>query len=122
MSSLNIEPEKNDPTGACSNVEVEHNVTLKGGTRAGIFKDVGKIGSMKKCVSSCCDRPDCDIAYFLNGHCFSVQCLDTNLCQSSPEPAGPGDTVSLAYMNKAGIGEYKRGEYYSEPNLCQFCH
>ena len=96
---------------ACSNVEIAHNVTLKGGTRAGVFKEVGKMVDMKKCVSSCCDRPECDIAYLLNGHCFAVQCLDGSLCQATAEPAKVGDTVSLAYMNKAGLGEYKRGEH-----------
>ena len=65
---------------------------------------------MKKCVSSCCDKPECDIAYLLNGHCFSVQCLDGSLCQATAEPAKAGDTVALAYMNKAGLGEYKRGK------------
>ena len=95
---------------ACSNVEIAHNVTLKGGTRAGIFKEVGRMVDMKKCVSSCCDKPECDIAYLLNGHCFSVQCLDGNLCQTTAEPVKAGDTVALAYMNKAGLGEYKRGK------------
>ena len=94
---------------ACSNVEIAHNVTLKGGTRAGIFKEVGRMVDMKKCVSSCCDKPECDVAYLLNGHCFSVQCLDGSLCQATAEPAKAGDTVALAYMNKAGLGEYKRG-------------
>lgn len=93
---------------ACSNVEIAHNVTLKGGTRAGIFKEVGRMVDMKKCVSSCCDKPECDVAYLLNGHCFSVQCLDGSLCQATAEPAKAGDTVALAYMNKAGLGEYKR--------------
>ncbi|XP_065063476.1 uncharacterized protein LOC135690004 isoform X1 [Rhopilema esculentum] len=94
--------------GACSNVEIAHNVTLKGGTRAGVFKEVGRMVDMKKCVSSCCDRPECDVAYMLNGHCFAVQCADGSLCQATAEPAKAGDTVALAYMNKAALGEYKR--------------
>ncbi len=84
-------------------------MTLKGGTRAGIFKELGKMVEMKNCVASCCDRPECDVAYLLNGHCFAVQCTDGNLCQATAEPAKAGDTVALAYMNKAGLGEYKRG-------------
>eukprot|EP00794_Sanderia_malayensis_P012056 gene12056-13299_t len=111
----------NTDNKACSNVEIAHNVTLKGGTRAGIFKEMGKMTDMKNCVTSCCDRPECDIAYLLNGHCFAVQCTDGKLCQATAEPAKAGDNVALAYMNKAGLGEYKRVQLVVLP-LTYFPH
>lgn len=93
---------------ACLNVEIATNKTLKGGTRAGKFKSMGK-KTMKKCINSCCDRPDCDVAYLLNGHCYAVECADGRLCQATGEPSKAGDNIQLAYMNKVGLGEKQRG-------------
>lgn len=101
------EAELNDE-GSCNNVEITKGRTLKGGTKAGKFRSVGKVKDMKKCVSKCCDQPDCDIAYLLNDHCFHVECTDGKLCQATIEPAHQKDNVQLAYMNKAGLGETKR--------------
>lgn len=92
---------------ACLNVEIATNKTLKGGTRAGKFKSMGK-KTMKKCINSCCDRPDCDVAYLLNGHCYAVECADGRLCQATGEPSKAGDNIQLAYMNKVGLGEKQR--------------
>jgi len=93
---------------SCVNVEVISNKTLKGGTKAGKFRPMGKQKNMKSCINSCCDRPDCDIAYLLNDHCYAVECTDGNLCQSTDEPLKTGDNVQLAYMNKASLGEKQR--------------
>lgn len=93
---------------ACVNVEITKNKTLKGGTRAGKFHSMGK-KDMKKCITECCGRPNCDIAYQLNGHCYSVECSDGKLCQATNEPTKEGDNIQLAYMNKNGLDEKKRG-------------
>jgi len=92
---------------ACSNVEITKNKTLKGGTRAGKFHSMGK-KNMKKCINECCGRPNCDIAYQLNGHCYSVECSDGKLCQATNEPTREGDNIQLAYMNKNGLNEKQR--------------
>ena len=64
---------------------------------------------MKKCINECCGRPNCDIAYQLNGHCYSVECSDGKLCQATNEPTREGDNIQLAYMNKNGLNEKQRG-------------
>ncbi|XP_065651395.1 uncharacterized protein LOC100209524 isoform X4 [Hydra vulgaris] len=92
---------------ACLNTEIVKNKTLKGGLKAGKFHPVGK-KDMKSCINVCCDRPDCDIAYLLNGHCYAIECSDVKLCQTTGEPATTKDSVQLAYMNKAGPGEKQR--------------
>ena len=94
---------------ACANVEITKNKTLKGGTRAGKFHSMGK-KNMKKCINECCGRPNCDIAYQLNGHCYSVECSDGKLCAATNEPAREGDDIQLAYMNKNGLNEKQRGK------------
>ena len=92
-------------------MEVTKNKTLKGGTRAGKFHSMGK-KDMKKCISECCGRPNCDIAYQLNGHCYSVECSDGKLCQAANEPSKEGDNIQLAYMNKNGLNEKQRGTVF----------
>ena len=74
--------------------------------------------NMKTCISSCCDRPDCDVAYLLNGHCYAVECSDGKLCQATGEPSRTGDSVQLAYMNKAGLGEKQRGDHFISLFIC----
>ena len=105
-----IDSATNTPANTCaSEAEIIHNKTLKGGTKAGRFQPLGK-KSMESCVSSCCERPTCDVAYLLNGHCYSVQCLDSKLCQpSSSDHVKKGDQVQLAYMHKPESGDKKRG-------------
>ena len=93
---------------ACLNTEIVKNKTLKGGTKAGKFHPMGK-KDMRSCISGCCDRPDCDIAYLLNGHCYAIECSDVKLCQTTGEPTTAKDSIQLAYMNKAGPGEKQRG-------------
>lgn len=105
------ELEQQSDISACGNVEIKHNKTLKGGTRAGRFHPLGK-KTMDSCINSCCDRPNCDIAYLLNGHCYSVQCTDSKLCQDAGEPAKAGDTVQMAYMNKGSSGDKQRGKSF----------
>ena len=101
---------------SCVNAEVISNKTLKGGTKAGKFRAMGKSRNMKTCISSCCDRPDCDIAYLLNDHCYAVECIDGSLCQATNEPSKSGDSIQLAYMNKGGMVEKKGGNSHCRKN------
>jgi len=105
--SLRLELDQTEPN-SCRNSEVIHDKTLRGGTKAGKFHPLGK-KTMDSCVTSCCDRPSCDVAYLLNGHCYAVQCTDSKLCQPS-DHLKKGDTVQLAYMNKPEAADKKRGK------------
>ena len=112
LLSLNTELDQIDSASAsssdsCSNAEIVRGKTLKGGTKAGKFHPLGE-KTMKSCIASCCERPTCDIAYLLNGKCYSVQCLDSRLCQPSSDPV-KGE-VQLAYVHKSGNSEKKRGK------------
>ena len=105
-----MEEKDSEENGACANVEITHNRTLKGGTKAGKFTPMGKMKEMKSCINTCCDKPNCDVAYFLNKRCFHVECTDGKLCQATSEPSRAGATVQLAYMNKAGLNDKKGGK------------
>lgn len=73
---------------------------------------MGKADDIHRCISRCCTRPTCDIAYLLNNKCFAVQCLDGVMCQTSAEPAALGANVQLAYMNRGGNAQKEKGLFY----------
>ncbi|XP_028404361.1 uncharacterized protein LOC114527001 isoform X2 [Dendronephthya gigantea] len=66
----------------CFQTSVEHNVTLKGGLRAGNFTAVGHVDNIDVCAKLCCVREGCDLALMVNKHCFMVRCLDKERCKS----------------------------------------
>ena len=64
----------------CNPMKVLTKVTLKGGLKAGDFTDIGKVGTMGECYSSCCKQPTCNLAFMLGQNCFSVKCYNKALC------------------------------------------
>lgn len=99
-------------TGSCTDSRISTDVKLRPGSKSSNFTDLGKADDIHRCISRCCIRPTCDIAYLLNDKCFAVQCLDGVLCQTNTEPAVAGANVQLAYMNRGGNARREKGLLY----------
>lgn len=87
-------------SGSCTDSRISTDIKLRPGSKSSNFTDLGKANDIHRCISRCCIRPTCDIAYLLNDKCFGVQCLDGVMCQTNAEPAAVGANVQLAYMNR----------------------
>lgn len=89
--------ESRDTDHYCTNSEVMTNVTLKGGLRAGKFRDHGKIRHVKECVDICCLDTRCDLSFIVQDNCFSVSCFNEELCQGI-KAKSPDDKPKLVYI------------------------
>lgn len=68
----------------CTHLDIKHDVTLRGGIKAGNFTKLGYLRDMQTCVDACCQDQNCDVA-FMPGHvCYSVSCFSDKLCESIP--------------------------------------
>ena len=65
----------------CTQSKVYNNVKISGGSKAGDFTDVGKVGRMHICTRLCCEEPVCDLAYMVRQSCFLVKCADEKKCR-----------------------------------------
>ena len=105
-------------SGTCSDSRISTDIKLRPGVFSSNFTNLGEANDIHRCISRCCIRPSCDIAYLLNNKCFAVQCLDGVMCQTNAEPAASGANVELAYMNRGGNAPKERGVCFSSPSLC----
>ncbi|XP_029205947.2 uncharacterized protein LOC114969793 isoform X4 [Acropora millepora] len=95
-------------SGTCSDSRISTDIKLRPGVFSSNFTNLGEANDIHRCISRCCIRPSCDIAYLLNNKCFAVQCLDGIMCQTNAEPAASGANVQLAYMNRGGNAPKER--------------
>lgn len=82
VSKSGLKSVDGDP--GCTNSEVFHNVTLRGGVHSGKFKDRGEMEDINQCVKLCCLLERCDLAFMLRNTCFSVECYNETLCDAVP--------------------------------------
>ena len=69
---------------SCHGGEHESGMTLRGGINAGWFLNAGSVSDVGHCVSKCCHRSDCHVAFVVSSHCFLVKCFRPELCRSVP--------------------------------------
>ena len=72
---------------ACSKLTVSntiHNVTLRGGIKAGNFTDKGVVKNMEECSAFCCADEQCNVAFLIRDNCFLVACKDYDSCKMKP--------------------------------------
>ena len=81
-SKNNVSLVEDDPN--CKSSEVFYNVTLRGGLRSGKFNDRGEMENIKQCVKLCCLLEKCDLAFMLSKTCFTVDCINEDLCDAVP--------------------------------------
>ncbi|XP_068744781.1 neurogenic locus Notch protein-like isoform X1 [Montipora capricornis] len=68
----------------CTHLDIQHDVTLRGGIKSGNFTKLGYLRDMQTCIDACCQDEQCDVA-FMPGHvCYSVSCFSAKLCESIP--------------------------------------
>ena len=72
----------------CKQAPISHNVTLKGGRKAGDFKEVPHVKDMKDCIKHCCEADDkkCNLAFMLSNTCYAVACKSKESCVTMPAP------------------------------------
>lgn len=58
----------------CQHGSIQNDVTLKSGQKAGHFKLRPKAKDMDLCLDSCCKDITCNVAFFIDKTCYSVQC------------------------------------------------
>ena len=64
----------------CRSTIVYYNATLRGGIKAGIFKDQGSVQNMRKCIERCCRWQFCGVAFMLLTRCYTIACYNEHLC------------------------------------------
>ncbi|XP_028404226.1 uncharacterized protein LOC114526891 [Dendronephthya gigantea] len=82
-----VEPKfsaRNEEKGVCVPGEVEHDVTLGGGIKAGSYTEQGEVLNMDECVEWCCKQRKCDVAMVIKAICYTVTCYDRKSCVSVP--------------------------------------
>jgi len=66
----------------CTHSPVLYNVTLKGGSKGGLFTDLGLVEDMEVCIALCCEIRQCDLAFMIGSTCVAVRCTNEELCQT----------------------------------------
>ena len=72
----------------CPRTAVETNVSLPAGVKTGNFSYVGEVSNVEECVKVCCLASNCDMAFMLNQSCYTVQCADESVCETTPNLLG----------------------------------
>lgn len=86
-----------DTNDKCPAAKIITDVTLKGGKKAGKFKDQGDVKNMKECKKLCCEDDKCNLAFMLEKTCYTVTCKSEKLCEHTPAP--PSDfRPRIAYV------------------------
>lgn len=57
------------------------NARLQGGLRAGQFRRLGPPDDTELCIQRCCDRRSCDLVAWIGEHCYSVSCVNRDMCK-----------------------------------------
>ena len=57
------------------------NARLQGGLQAGQFRRLGPPDDTELCVQRCCDQRSCDLVAWIGDHCYSVSCLNREMCK-----------------------------------------
>ena len=89
---------------SCGQGDIEYQVTLKGGTQAGLFHKHGKVKNIHECIHHCCQSKKCDVAMMMGQQCFGVQCLNETVCESVPAPPGASDAFQISHVSSKGLG------------------
>ena len=79
--------EKKKPVD-CNPAPIAHNVTLKGGRKAGDFKEVADAKNMKDCMKHCCEAEGkkCHVAFMLSNTCYAITCKSKESCVTMAAP------------------------------------
>ena len=92
----------------CKPSKITKNSKLSGAR----LTDMGVVDDLQSCITLCCRKDSCDVAYMEEQKCFTVQCQDGLQCQSFRKPAEKDENTFIAYMQRTvDDAEKERGEY-----------
>eukprot|EP00795_Rhopilema_esculentum_P008712 gene8712-14733_t len=92
----------------CTNSEIIKNVTLRGGIKAGKFRDRGIMEDFRQCIKICCLSKLCDLAFMLRNNCFTVECKSEELCEAVAVKTTKESPPMLAYIYARSSAHAKR--------------
>ena len=67
--------------GHCDVTDVQRNVNITGGWKAGKFLRIPDIKDMTKCTEACCDYHGCAAAMVIDQYCYNLVCFKTRGCK-----------------------------------------
>ena len=100
-----------DDGAFCQPSVISYDVTLKGGVKAGSFTPLGQVDSIQTCISLCCQRPSCDVAFMLKTTCYSIKCSNEENCEQVPARASEY-SPRLSYVRRYTDNNVTKGEFY----------
>ncbi len=110
----------------CTQSKVYNNVKISGGSKAGDFTDVGKVGRMHICTRLCCEEPACDLAYMVRQSCFLVKCADEAKCRvigagMKDKKQNQTTDTSVQYIVKRKYNvQFGKGEFIAYASLYNY--
>ena len=81
----------------CQPSKITRNTKLKGAS----VVNMGTVDDLQTCITHCCKKERCDIAYMEEQTCYTVECQDGLQCQTFREPAKKDDNTFIAYMQRS---------------------
>ena len=108
----------------CVPSRIAYNHTLRGGKTAGEYTKLGPAGSIHECIDQCCGADTCEVAFFLHGQCYGVQCYTGELCQNVDvgEQFTKDFTPTIAYMNtREGQRQKQKGKHTFYGHVSRLC-
>lgn len=85
------------PSEICKSNVISYDVTLRGRQHAGKYTTFGQMDNMAECIRACCMERYCDLAFMINGTCFTVRCHTEEACEEVRSP-GSRYTPMISYV------------------------
>lgn len=87
----------------CTHIDLEQNVTLRGGINSGHFTKLGEVADMQTCIDACCQDLKCDVAFMPETTCYSLKCFNEGLCETVPaKPRKSKKNVQISHIVRGG--------------------
>eukprot|EP00794_Sanderia_malayensis_P012055 gene12053-13298_t len=93
----------------CRDSEVQYGVSLKGGKKAGIFRNLGTTKTIQECIYKCCKQPNCDVA-MMEGrgkNCIGVRCANDTSCETVPQQPEEYEDLQIAHVTGRGLKNFQ---------------
>lgn len=96
---VSMEEHETTPTRVrhCKPSKITRNSKLKGAK----LTDMGTVDDLQACITHCCSKDSCDVAYMEEQKCYTVQCQDGVQCKTFREPASKDENILIAYMQRS---------------------
>ncbi len=79
---------------------------LIGGLQAGTYRIIGHVDNINTCMKYCCESDECTVAYVDKGTCYTMKCLDRDLCKATISDSHS----SVGYVIRDGWSLFKSAQ------------